>query len=156
MQRSSKFVGMALVIVLLAGMTLSAQDLDVDALAASHWDAVVSEDGAMAVYGNVVAPAYYAEDAYLNWNGGPLDGHYKANQIGEVWSKFFVANDPISYEVVTKNVSEGFRSVTAEIIFTVSDGEKEKKIPVDYMLAFSSDGLIRGEEWTLDSSILEK
>lgn len=36
----------------------------------------------------------YAEDAYMDWIGGPLDGRYRGKEaIGAVWQKFIAAND---------------------------------------------------------------
>lgn len=38
--------------------------------------------------------ADYAEDAYLDWVGGPLEGRYTGkDKILEVWKKFVAAND---------------------------------------------------------------
>jgi hypothetical protein len=35
----------------------------------------------------------YAEDAYMDWVGGPLDGRYRGKTaIGEVWKKFIANN----------------------------------------------------------------
>lgn len=36
----------------------------------------------------------YADDAYVDWIGGPLDGRYRGKAaIGEVWQKFAALND---------------------------------------------------------------
>lgn len=36
----------------------------------------------------------YAEDAYMEWVGGPLDGRYRGKvAISEVWKKFIALND---------------------------------------------------------------
>jgi len=45
--------------------------------------------------GNVDAlMADYADDAYMDWVGGPLDGRYRGKaEIREVWKKFVAAND---------------------------------------------------------------
>lgn len=38
--------------------------------------------------------ADYADDAYMDWVGGPLDGRYHGKAaIREVWRKFIAAND---------------------------------------------------------------
>jgi len=35
----------------------------------------------------------YAEDAYMDWIGGPLDGRYRGKaEIRAVWQKFIAAN----------------------------------------------------------------
>ena len=57
-----------------------------DAKARAHLDAVAA--------GNLDALMQdYAEDAYLEWVGGPLDGRYRGKaEIRAVWTKFIAAN----------------------------------------------------------------
>ena len=45
--------------------------------------------------GNVEAlMADYADDAYVDWIGGPLDGRYRGKtEIREMWKKFAASND---------------------------------------------------------------
>jgi hypothetical protein len=57
-----------------------------DARARAHLDAVAAGDleGLM---------RDYADDAYLEWVGGPLDGRYRGKaEIRAVWQKFIAAN----------------------------------------------------------------
>ncbi|CAB1368673.1 nuclear transport factor 2 family protein [Denitratisoma oestradiolicum] len=55
--------------------------------AEAHLKAVAAGDVATLV-------ADYAEDAQMDWVGGPLDGRYQGKAaIAEVWKKFVAAND---------------------------------------------------------------
>ena len=64
---------------------LMAGPLD-DAKAKAHLDAVASSDLDALVRD-------YAEDANMDWIGGPLDGRYHGKKaITEVWRKFIAAN----------------------------------------------------------------
>jgi ketosteroid isomerase-like protein len=69
----------------LAAVPALAGPLD-DAKARAHLDAVAA--------GNLDALMQdYAEDAYLEWVGGPLDGRYRGKaEIRAVWTKFIAAN----------------------------------------------------------------
>jgi hypothetical protein len=78
----------AMALFALAGLTAVpalAGPLD-DAKARAHLDAVAA--------GNLDALMQdYAEDAYLEWVGGPLDGRYRGKaEIRAVWTKFIAAN----------------------------------------------------------------
>ena len=58
-----------------------------EAKARAHLDAVAASDleGLM---------RDYADDAYMEWVGGPLDGRYRGkDQIRAVWQKFIAANE---------------------------------------------------------------
>src|SRR6476661_6291653 len=57
-----------------------------EAMARAHLDAVAA--------GNLDALMQdYADDAYLEWVGGPLDGRYRGKaEIRAVWQKFIAAN----------------------------------------------------------------
>jgi hypothetical protein len=57
-----------------------------EAKARAHLDAVAAGDLEALMSG-------YADDAYLDWVGGPLDGRYRGKaQIRAVWQKFIAAN----------------------------------------------------------------
>jgi hypothetical protein len=68
--------------------SLSAHAGPVDeAKARSHLDAIAASDVDAVMAG-------YADDAYLEWMGGPLDGRYRGKeQIRQVWQKFIAIND---------------------------------------------------------------
>lgn len=54
-------------------------DAHLKAIAAGNLDTLVAD---------------YADDAYLDWVGGPLEGRYRGKaEIREVWKKFVAAND---------------------------------------------------------------
>lgn len=57
-----------------------------DAKAQAHLNAVASGDLNALMHD-------YAEDAYMDWVGGPLDGRYQGKAaISAVWQKFIAAN----------------------------------------------------------------
>lgn len=153
MSRSHKFVVLFLGLVLVfVGMVSAFSAIDVEELANKHWTAIVDQDGALAP--KSATPSWYAEKAYLNWVGGPLEGYYDQTQIGEVWGKFYTLYDPVSYEVVSINVLPKF--VQADVVFTVKDVEGEKKIPVSYLLVFNDAEEIIREVWRVDQTILRR
>lgn len=67
-------------------LSASAGPLD-EAKAKAHLDAVAAGDIDTLMRD-------YAEDAYMDWIGGPLDGRYRGKAaIRTVWEKFIAAND---------------------------------------------------------------
>jgi hypothetical protein len=57
-----------------------------DAKARAHLDAVAAGDLDALMHD-------YADDAYMEWVGGPLDGRYRGKEaIRAVWQKFIAAN----------------------------------------------------------------
>lgn len=77
---------MILLLLALAAFPAVAGPLD-KARAKAHLDAVASGDIETLM-------REYAEDAYMDWVGGPLDGRYRGKQaIRDVWQKFVAAND---------------------------------------------------------------
>jgi hypothetical protein len=69
----------------LPGASAWAGPLD-DAKARAHLDAVAASDLEALMRD-------YADDAYLEWVGGPLDGRYRGKaEIRAVWQKFIAAN----------------------------------------------------------------
>lgn len=70
----------------LAAATATAGPLD-EKKAQAHLQAVAAGDIEAIVRD-------YAEDAYMDWVGGPLDGRYRGKAaIREVWNKFAALND---------------------------------------------------------------
>ena len=87
MIRKTKAASLLLALALLpwCGGQAVAGPLD-EAKAKAHLDAVAAGDleGLM---------RDYAEDAYMEWVGGPLDGRYRGKaEIRAVWQKFIAAN----------------------------------------------------------------
>ena len=67
-------------------LSASAGPLD-NAKAKAHLDAVAAGDIDTLMHD-------YAEDAYMDWIGGPLDGRYRGKAaIRAVWEKLIAAND---------------------------------------------------------------
>lgn len=80
-----KWLSLALPLVVLS-LSASAGPLD-EAKAKAHLDAVAAGDIGTLMHD-------YAEDAYMDWIGGPLDGRYRGKvAIRTVWEKFIAAND---------------------------------------------------------------
>jgi|GEM_PF-975672 len=158
--RFSKFFLVALSLTLtlgLVGLSLSgAEEVNYLEKAKDHFQAVVDQDGSLAVSVEGVIPDYYSADgAYLKWVGGPLEGMYFDHEIGETWSSFFKANDPTGYEIKSSVVQDNI--VSANVVFTVKQGGDEtKKIPVSYTLVYDDDYKIMGETWKIDPGILEE
>ncbi|CAH0316756.1 hypothetical protein SRABI118_05049 [Massilia sp. Bi118] len=78
----------------LSATTAIAGPLD-EAKARAHLDAVASGDLDALMKD-------YADDAYMEWVGGPLDGRYRGKEaIRAVWQKFIAVNDgkprPVSF-----------------------------------------------------------
>lgn len=75
-----------IIVVLTAAMQpVVAGPLD-DAKAKAHLNAVAAGDLEALMRD-------YAEDAYMDWVGGPLDGRYRGKEaISAVWQKFIAAN----------------------------------------------------------------
>lgn len=80
-----KWLPLVLPLVVLS-LSASAGPLD-EAKAKAHLDAVAAGDIDTLMRD-------YADDAYMDWIGGPLDGRYRGKAaIRTVWEKFISAND---------------------------------------------------------------
>jgi ketosteroid isomerase-like protein len=87
MIRKTKAASLLLALALLpwCGGQAVAGPLD-EAKARAHLDAVAAGD-------LEVLMRDYADDAYMEWVGGPLDGRYRGKaEIRAVWQKFIAAN----------------------------------------------------------------
>lgn len=94
----------------------------------------------------------YAEDAYLEWVGGPLDGTYDgADAISEAWSRFIAGRGDISADIQSYAVSENpkGRTTIAAILY-----QGDKTIPVRLITTYR-EGLITAEIWQIDPAILD-
>ncbi|WP_075795024.1 nuclear transport factor 2 family protein [Massilia putida] len=88
MIRKTKIASLILSLALLplCGGQAVAGPLD-EAKAKAHLDAVAAGDLDALMRD-------YAEDAYMEWVGGPLDGRYRGKaEIRAVWQKFIAVND---------------------------------------------------------------
>ena len=87
----------------------------------------------------------YADDAYMDWIGGPLEGRYHGKKaIGEVWRKFIAANGgkprpakfgtPVSYSnpagtsVETAAAYDGTKPVKVWHVLVYRDGSLNTEI----------------------------
>ena len=93
---------------------------------------------------------HYADNAALEWVGGPLDGHYAGKTaLGEVWGKFAKAQGELTFKVsnVQESANPKGATVTANVVF----GGKND-IKVRYVLVYR-DGKIVGEVWQIDPNL---
>lgn len=92
----------------------------------------------------------YADNATLEWVGGPLDGRYAGKAaLGEVWDKFAKAQGELTVKVsnVQESANPKGATVTANVVF----GGKND-IKVRYVLVYR-DGKIVGEVWQIDPNL---
>lgn len=88
--------------------------------------------------------AGYADQAQLNWVGGPLDGSYQgADRIGQLWQRFAQAQGPLQASLagLQEATNPKGATVTADVRFT-------GKQPIDlrYVLTYRG-GKIVSETW---------
>jgi len=108
-----------------------------------HFQAIGSGDTALLARG-------YADNAQLNWIGGPLDGTYTgAASIGGVWEKFTKAQGPLKVTVDKLDESGNPKgaTVTANVQF-----EGKQPIKVRYVLTYR-DGKLVNETWQIDPKL---
>jgi ketosteroid isomerase-like protein len=108
--------------------------------ARAHFQAVASGDVQIVMRG-------YAEQARLNWIGGPLDGSYAgAEAIRDTWESFGKAAGPLTLTIgqIDESVNPKGATVSANVMF-----EGKSAIKVRYVLTFR-DGKIVNETWQID------
>lgn len=92
----------------------------------------------------------YADNAQLNWIGGPLDGTYVgADNIRPVWEKFTKSLGQLKVTVANleESVNPKGATVTANVQF-----EGKQPIKVRYVLTFR-DGKLVNETWQIDPQL---
>lgn len=92
----------------------------------------------------------YADNAALQWVGGPLDGVYAGNdKIHEVWSKFSKANAPLEVTVakLEESINPKGSTVTANVEF-----KGKAAIKVRYVLVYR-EGKLVNEVWQIDPKL---
>lgn len=92
----------------------------------------------------------YADNAHLEWVGGPLNGAYSGHEkIKEVWTKFAKAAAPLKVEVgkVEESANPAGSTVTANVKF---DGKST--IKVRYVLTYRNGKLVN-EIWQIDPKL---
>lgn len=90
----------------------------------------------------------YAEDAYMDWVGGPLDGRYRGKAaIREVWQKFAALNDgqprPAKFGKLAQQANP--KGVTLE---TAAEYGGKTTIKVWHVLVYR-DGELTTEVWQI-------
>ncbi|EMN1410920.1 nuclear transport factor 2 family protein [Enterobacter chuandaensis] len=136
MKKTTHNVLLAALLALVSGQSVAA--VKDDALA--HFNAIA--DGKTADL-----KQQYAQDARLDWIGGPLDGTYTSSDaIGGVWSKFITAQGKLSHKVDNLNevTNPKGSTVTARVQFA-----GKTTINVFYVLTYR-EGKIVNETWQID------
>ena len=134
----------ASVMLLMATQFALAGPLD-EAKAKEHLDAVAA--------GNLdVLMRDYADDAYMDWIGGPLDGRYHGKEaIRAVWKKFIAANTgqprPAKFGKLKAYTNPAGTSVEAEAEY---GGAKPNKV---WHVLVYRDGDLTTEIWQIAPAI---
>ncbi len=96
--------------------------------------------------------ADYADDAYLDWVGGPLDGRYRGRtEILQLWKKFFAANDGQPRPARSGKLSAyaNAKGVSMEV-----EAEYAGKTPVKaWQVLVYRDGVLMTEIWQIAPTI---
>ena len=93
----------------------------------------------------------YADQAQLNWVGGPLDGTYATTDaIRSIWEKFGKAVGPLKLTIgqIEESANPKDATVSANVIF-----EGKMPIKVRYVLTYR-DGKIVSETWQVDTKLV--
>jgi ketosteroid isomerase-like protein len=116
-----------------------------DARAKAHLDAIAA--------GNLaVLMRDYADDAYMDWVGGPLDGRYRGKTaIAEVWKKFIASNAgqprPAKFSKLESYANPNGASVEASAEYGGA-----KPVKVWHVLTYR-DGSLTTEIWQVAPAI---
>lgn len=124
----------------LAAGSVSAAPLDD---ARTHFQAIASGD-------TQIVMRAYADQAQLNWVGGPLDGTYATTEsIRATWEKFGKAAGPLKLTVgqIDESANPKGSTVSANVVF-----EGKMPIKVRYVLTFR-EGKIVSETWQIDPKL---
>lgn len=92
----------------------------------------------------------YADNATLEWVGGPLDGRYAGKTaLSEVWGKFAKAQGELTFKAsnVQESANPKGATVTANVVFS---GKND--IKVRYVLVYRN-GKIVSEVWQIDPNL---
>lgn len=137
MKRLAPLLLLALATPALAGPADDAQ---------KHFQAIAAGDVAAIAAG-------YAENARLEWVGGPLDGSYSGPAaIQAVWEKFAKAQGTLTLAVdrLEESANPKGTTVSANVQFT-----GKAPIKVRYVLTYR-DGKIASETWQIDPKLAMK
>lgn len=92
----------------------------------------------------------YADNAVLQWIGGPLDGVYAGKaDIAAVWKKFAAAQGKLKVEVsdLREDANPKGATVSANVTFT-----GKSPVPVYYVLTYRGDRLVN-EVWQVNPKL---
>ena len=126
----------------LAMATMQAYAAPIDD-AKTHFQAIASNDA------QVVMRAY-ADDARLQWVGGPLDGAYAGKDaIRSTWEKFFKNAGSLKHTVsqLQESTNPKGSTVSANVVF-----EGKMPIKVRYVITYR-EGKIVSEIWQIDPQL---
>ena len=129
----------AAALTLAAGSAFAAPSDD----ARIHFQAIASGD-------TQIVMRAYADQAQLNWVGGPLDGTYtNADAIRATWEKFGKAAGPLKLSIgqIEESANPKGATVSANLLF-----EGKAPIKVRYVLTFR-DGKVVNETWQIDPKL---
>ena len=111
--------------------------------ARTHFQAVASGDTQILMRG-------YADQAQLNWVGGPLDGTYTTSAaILGTWERFGKAVGPLKLTIgqIEESANPKGATVSANVVF-----EGKMPIKVRYVLTYR-EGKIVSETWQIDPKL---
>jgi ketosteroid isomerase-like protein len=128
-------------------ITLSAAG---SAIASPATDAAKAHFAAVASHNTEEMIGGYADNAVLEWVGGPLDGMYSGKEaIRGTWEKFAKATGPLKMTVdkLEESANPKGATVTANVQF-----EGKAPIKVRYVLTYR-DGKLVDEIWQIDPKL---
>lgn len=111
--------------------------------ARTHFQAIASGDTQVLMRG-------YADQAQLNWVGGPLDGAYAtADSIRSTWEKFGKAVGQLKLTIgqIAESANPKGATVSANLLF-----EGKTPIKVRHVLTYR-EGKIVNETWQIDPNL---
>ena len=129
------FAFAATALTLAAGSAFAAPSDD----ARTHFQAIASGD-------TQIVMRAYADQAQLNWVGGPLDGTYATTDaIRGTWEKFGKAVGPLKLTIgsIEESANPKGSTVSANVVF-----EGKQPIKVRYVLTYR-EGKIVSETWQI-------
>ena len=132
-------IATATTLILSAGSAFAAPSDD----ARMHFQAIASGDTQILMRG-------YADQAQLNWVGGPLDGTYATTDaIRGTWEKFGKAVGPLKLNIasIEESANPKGATVSANVVF-----EGKMPIKVRYVLTYR-EGKIVSETWQIDPKL---
>mmetsp|Transcript_39064 Transcript_39064/g.91416 ORF Transcript_39064/g.91416 Transcript_39064/m.91416 type:complete len:176 (+) Transcript_39064:1651-2178(+) len=133
------FAFAATALTLAAGSAFAAPSDD----ARTHFQAIASGD-------TQIVMRAYADQAQLNWVGGPLDGTYATTDaIRGTWEKFGKAVGPLKLTIgsIEESANPKGSTVSANVVF-----EGKQPIKVRYVLTYR-EGKIVSETWQIDPKL---